>query len=357
MEKQMVKKLRGLCLFGGAVFILLVMFVVMVDPFYHYHEPIFGMQPYLYNAVYQAPGVAKNFDYDSAILGTSMTENFRTDWFKEELGLDTVKLSYSGARTSDLDAILEQMFRSDNDIKTIYMDLNGYQLDAPSKTAYVERPEHLYDSNLFNDLEYICNIDTLATAAGYVVAAIQGRESNMNVAYTWDDPEAFGADKVMEVAYATRLLYQELELSRQEIEQKMLNCRQNLENIGKHIEAHPETTFVIFYPPYNIMYWDDANLEERELRFDMFEMSLEYLGDMPNVEMYFYMDDFDVITDLNLYRDLGHYTKEINYRIFQDLSVGKFKVNKEQSIERLHELKDFVYNYDFAGIWEKYEER
>ena len=137
----------------------------------------------------------------------------------------------------------------------------------------------------------------------------------------------------------------------------MLNCRQNLENIGKHIKEHPETTFVIMYPPYNIMYWDDANLAQRELRFDMLEMSMEYFGDMLNVEMYFYMNDYEVITDLSLYRDLGHYTKEINYRMFRDLSVGKFKVTKEQGIERLYELKTYVNDYDFAGIWKEYEER
>lgn len=357
MKKQMSQKLRLLCLFGSITFVAILAFVVIVDPFYHYHKPFLGMQTYLYNAVYQTAGVARNFEYDSAIVGTSMTENFQTDWFKEELGMNTVKLSYSGARTSDIDAILEQMFQSGNEIKTVYMDLNGYQLEVPSQTAYVERPKYLYDSNLFNDLEYICNMDTLATAAGYVVAALQGREDNMNVAYTWDEPEAFGKDKVMEAAYAIRLEYQGLELSEQDTEQGMLNCRQNLENMGKHIMAHPETTFVIMYPPYSIMYWDDVNPVKRELLFDMFEMSLGYFGDMSNVEMYFYMDDYEVITDLSLYRDLGHYTKEINCRMFRDFTEGKFKVTKEQGIERLYELKAYVNNYDFAGIWKEYEER
>ena len=49
--------------------------------------------------------------------------------------------------------------------------------------------------------------------------------------------------------------------------------------------------------------------------------------------------------------------KETNYRMFRDLSVGKFKVTKEQGIERLYELKTNVNDYDFAGIWKEYEER
>ena len=59
------------------------------------------------DAVYQTPGAAKNLEYTDVLMGTSMTENFHTGWFDEELGWHTMKLSYSGARSNDLKAILE----------------------------------------------------------------------------------------------------------------------------------------------------------------------------------------------------------------------------------------------------------
>lgn len=355
MEKKQTQKLHRISLFGGLIFALLVLFVVIVDPFYHYHKPIWGMTTYLYNEVYQTPGVARNFEYSDILLGTSMTENFRTDWFDDAFGMNMVKLCYAGARTSDLDAVLEQVFLSENEINTVFMDLNAYQLEVPSDTAYVERPEYLYDSNIFNDLKYVCNFDTLSTAAGFVFATLGGREDNMATAYMWDDPEAFGKDKVMEVAYATRKEYLNPELQEQDISDAMVNCRRNLENIGKHIVKHPETKFVILYPPYNIMFWDDANPEKRDLCFDMLQMALEYFGDMPNAEQYFFMDDYEVITNFEVYRDLGHYTPEINYRMFQDLAAGNYKVTKDQGIERLEALRQFVNNYDFEALWKEYE--
>lgn len=86
-------------------------FVWFVDPFYHYHEPFLNMPVVLDNAVYQTAGAAKNLTYNSAIIGTSMTENMHTSWFDDEMGWTTMKLSYSGARSNDLQAIFGEIAR------------------------------------------------------------------------------------------------------------------------------------------------------------------------------------------------------------------------------------------------------
>ena len=51
--------------------------------FFHYHRPLAGF-PYLVdNQLSQNPGMAAHMDYDSVILGSSMTVNFNTDWFED----------------------------------------------------------------------------------------------------------------------------------------------------------------------------------------------------------------------------------------------------------------------------------
>lgn len=62
-----------------------------------------------------------------------------------ELGWDTLKLSYSGARTDDLKAILEQIYSREESLQNIVIDVNTYQLTVPAWTAYVARPEYLYN--------------------------------------------------------------------------------------------------------------------------------------------------------------------------------------------------------------------
>ena len=87
------KFVRNFIIFFLCICILLTGIVFIADPLFQYHKPWLTETPYLYNSVYQAPGLARNTTYDSVLLGTSMTENFQTDWFDRELGWNTVKLT------------------------------------------------------------------------------------------------------------------------------------------------------------------------------------------------------------------------------------------------------------------------
>ena len=69
--------LSVICIF----FISVAALVVYVDPFFQYHAPLENF-PYLVdNQLSQNPGMAKHMEYDSVILGSSMTVNFNTNWF------------------------------------------------------------------------------------------------------------------------------------------------------------------------------------------------------------------------------------------------------------------------------------
>ena len=109
---KLIKYMLGIMIAG-------IFFVWLIDPFYHYHTPIGKVPIVLDTAVYQTAGAAKNLEYDSAIVGTSMTENFHTSWFDEVLGWNTMKLSYSGARSSDLEAIFGEISERKEPIKNI----------------------------------------------------------------------------------------------------------------------------------------------------------------------------------------------------------------------------------------------
>lgn len=81
-SKKWIKILLILCVFG-------VGFVggvnYLVDPFQQYRVKTFYPIAFK-NERYQNAGLAKNFNYDSLILGTSMTENFLIDKVENDLG-------------------------------------------------------------------------------------------------------------------------------------------------------------------------------------------------------------------------------------------------------------------------------
>lgn len=91
---------RWLVIFGGsflAAAVLVMLLTAYIDPFFQYHAPLEDFPYVVDHQVNQNPGMARHMEYDSVILGSSMTVNFNTNWFGELMGLKTLKLSYSGA--------------------------------------------------------------------------------------------------------------------------------------------------------------------------------------------------------------------------------------------------------------------
>lgn len=87
MEEMALKEFKKwmavfLSVFGGLA-AAAVLLVVYVDPFFQYHKPLEHFPYVVDHQVNQNPGMAKHMEYDSVILGSSMTVNFNTGWFQE----------------------------------------------------------------------------------------------------------------------------------------------------------------------------------------------------------------------------------------------------------------------------------
>ena len=97
--------------------------VIYVDPFFHYHKPIEGFPYLIDNQLSQNPGMAANMEYDSVILGSSMTVNFQTTWFQELMDLKTIKLSYSGAFPKDQSNIMKIIYKTLSKTDNLYFNI------------------------------------------------------------------------------------------------------------------------------------------------------------------------------------------------------------------------------------------
>ena len=73
----MIQKFLRNFFIGSALLLLLCMAtVVLFDPFFQYHKPLPGLKAVLTDKEYQCVGSLKNFDYDSVIAGSSVSENY-----------------------------------------------------------------------------------------------------------------------------------------------------------------------------------------------------------------------------------------------------------------------------------------
>lgn len=345
-----------LCLLGYIVGIGIatVALVFCVDPFFHYHGAWFGLPAILDNAVYQTAGAARNLEYDSLIIGTSMTENFHASWF-DELGWDTVKLSYSGARTDDLKAILEQIYEREEAPDNIVMDINTYQLTVPSWTAYVKRPEYLYDGKLVTDVSYLFNYDVMIETVKRIADSLCGRKSNLDEAYVWEDEKYFGQQIALESEAKTRDALMSAEQEPADMNKMLQCCDENLANILPFIEAHPETQFYIFYPPYSMLSWEQEVLKgELTEMLEVFKHSMQCFLEYENVHLYYFQNETDIISNLDNYRDAAHHRPEYNRYIFECIRDGRNLVTKENLQLYMDSMYEYAKNYDYDTLWEDF---
>lgn len=359
-EKKSCRRLLGcllLCMVCSAGFI------VVTDPFYHYHKPWFGMPVVLENAVYQTAGAASNLEYDSAIVGTSMTENFHTDWFDDELGWHTMKLSYSGARSSDLNAIFRQIFKKGREPAHIFMDINAYQLTSESWTAYVERPEYLYDDNPFNDYRYVYNHDVFVMGLKRVLDAAEGIGDNVDSAYTWEQEELFGREIALAASRDTRegILGRkgdeesgvlQASVTGDTLRKKLSTCRENLENILPFIREHQNTEFIIIIPPYSMLYWEQEVLKgDLEDTVRIYTYAIEQFLQYENVVLYYFQDAEDIIYNLDNYRDNAHHRPQYNRYIFECIKSGENRITLDSYQERVDHMYRIAKDYEYEKLW------
>lgn len=354
MKRSDKKALGIFFLISLGMLVSMIAVILWMDPFFQYHKPLPGQAIVLRDAVYQTPGAARNLEYTDVIVGSSMTENFRTSWFDDEMGWHTLKLSYSGARTNDLKAILEQVFSGDRQVNHVLMDLNGYQFLVPAWTAYTVRPQYLYDNSIANDAPYLLNRDALHYSISNLVGYLQGKTDNLDSAYCWDENTQFSAEIAKKDWASRRQNYLSNPVAKEPTNIIPATFQENLDNLTPIILAHPDTEFLLYLPPYSMLYWEEACYSEMGLEnfIGLYTKIVEELLEYPNVSFYYYQYEPEIITDLDNYLDSCHHNPQINRYLFEQIRAGEKRLTKENYQEALQEMYHFAKDYDYSRYWQ-----
>ncbi len=348
--KQVNDKKRWLAVFGavaGICLLAMMALVIYVDPFFQYHKPLPEFPYVLDNQLNQNPGIAKNTEYDSIILGSSMVVQFNTQWFEEILGLNTMKLPYNAAHAKDQDRILGIVEKHHEMPKAVFLGIdllpyaNGTDIDA------YPVPEAYYDDNIFNDVEYWWNKDVLLD---YVIAPYIGKDEadDFHIIYGKNYyGEYYNKENVLS-NYVPEEKSEEVVPADAYVEAAGANME---EHILPHIKGNPDTEFYVFFPPYSILFWYDC-LQDNDVdaRLAEYDTIMQSLFACDNVRVFFFQNDPELITDLDRYIDYTHYDREVNLYMTECFASGKKEVTVETYRRELEELRELVNGFDFS-VW------
>lgn len=350
MEQKFIK---SFFIRSAVLLVLIIGLVIVLDPFYQYHKPLPGLKSVLTDKEYQCVGTLRNFDYNSLIVGSSVCENYNNNWFNEGFDCTAIKAVRSYGATADLCYMLDVAYET-HDLEYVFYNIDPSSLSASTETTYESTgcPMYLYDTNVFNDAKYLLNKDVLMEKIPYMLAFSFIGDYDEGNSYNWAQWKYFGADLATGMYNRKSSVSPMLEETSYEEE-----LTGNIALLTEQVEAHPETTFKFFFPPYSMLWWDDA-YRGGELDACLYneKQAIATLLEYDNVEIYYYQDIEDIITNLDNYMDMIHFSKDINQYICESLIAGENRLTKENYEERIENMRSLAYQIVKENILEYYLE-
>ena len=312
--------------------------VFVLDPFYHYHKPWFGLKAVLHDKEYQCVGTLRNFDYDALLVGSSVMENNDNSWYDEAYGVKSIKAIRSYGATADLCYLMDVAYE-DHEIKRVFYNIDPSSLSASSETTYESTgcPMYLYDRNPFNDVQYLFNKDVLLSKIPYQLATSFIGDYNENLSYNWAKWKSFSQDLAL-AGY--RRAREAADMMEETAYQSELDA--NIALLTSQVSAHPETEFIFFYPTYSMLWWDGLvrNGERDAYIYNEIQMTKALLQ-YDNVRIFCFQDLDEIATNLDYYMDTIHFSPEINKLMLDKIIAGECEMTNDNYVEIIKGVKDF----------------
>lgn len=328
-----------------AIVLILAAVCYIVDPFFMYRVKD---NTYMLSEGYCLPGIIKNHDYDSLIIGSSMTQNFEMDSFREKLNINPAKIAVGGMTLEDLKN-LTKLANKTGRSKSYYICLDLPRFLNDGKKAVMK--DYLIDDTILNDYKYLLGyaawmrfipVDIGLTAARKLEIPL-GKSINNSLSIDkigyWGDKFQYGEDVVL--SNYTNQSYSVSEVISEDYYRDIVH---NTDMLIESLEFG-KWEYNFFFPPYSILYWtnaqekgyDEALLKGKEYIF-------EKLSELGCTVYDFQAADF--VLDLDYYKDMTHYSPEINewmVECFSDKSYitddRSININNRKILEMIEAFK------------------
>lgn len=344
MEKKRKKKwLKRLLIVLVAELVLVAGIVVVFDPFYQYHAPWFGLEAVLNDRDNQMPGTIRNFEYDSVLVGSSVSENFDSTYLDQVYGIETLKIIRASGSTADLLYYLEQAHEY-QELKKVFWCLDLFALAADTEVTLTEDsiPGYLHTKTVIDDVPYLFNKEILFEKIPYMLAcSVQGINTG-GKAYDWSRGKNFSIEGSMR-AYSRPAVAPDAVVPQKDISDFEECVSANIHMILEEVKANPQIDYYFIFPPYSLMWWDCAYVNgELEMRLYTLEKVLPALLELDNAQVYFFQAEEAIVCDLNNYMDMIHYSPDINQYMLEHMVAGENRLTVENLQAELENMRSFT---------------
>ncbi len=354
-EKAAKKFFRGFALIAFGLLGITMLIVVLIDPFFHYHAPWFGLKPVQTKKEFQVDGALDHLDYDALLLGSSVTVNINTNAYDEAFGCHTLKACANAADPCTLCYFVERGAKH-QELRHVFWGLDCGSLfydvvEDPTSGQVL----YLRDQNPINDIEYLWNIDVFLKEIPNMIAVSYLHDYDAGDAYEFTKYNDYDIETVLNFYTPEGEIHPMKDPANTE---EMANVYANVDLMEKMVLEHPDTQFHFHFSIFSILWWDiHYRAGHVEQYLTAWKYAVSVLDQYENVTFYSgIFNDPDYLMNLELYCDYAHCDYATNQLQARSVTEADRIITADTVDEELDRLRKQIYAFEDRlaeeGSWE-----
>lgn len=329
-----------------------------IDPFFRYRVKD---KEYILNPIYVNAGLIKNYKFNTAIIGSSMVQNYDLDILRQKYPeMNPLKLA-SGAMTV---TELEQIYNAiDKDsVNTFIINIDMVQFNEWfQKSKY---PSYLFSSNFLDQLRYHFAYES-TIRYGFTDLVLSNvlkfkpydeMPDKLKYKITIDDIGNFKYDAIYNSPdYVKDMFMTRANLNFPNLHEMEDRIANNIDKFFEvlDIENNPQKEYIFVLPPYSVLYWRITQIDNyyQKLMDGIIEFTRR-ASEYPNVRVQLYYT-LPQITDMNSYSDVSHFDPEISNFILENLDNEQYRTDSTLIKTDILALDSIIKDFIEVNNWAK----
>ncbi|MGL6066823.1 MAG: hypothetical protein ACRC0R_07065, partial [Cetobacterium sp.] len=245
----------------------------------------------------------------------------------------TIKLTMSAATQRDILYTYNFAKELNPDLKNVMLGIDIVTFFQKSDFQKIEFDKSFYVKNRDANLKYLMNIRTLKYSLKFIKLKLKNPEEIKKM-YKLGYKYEYKKENILNLLKDNgkkEKNYKNQELDNEVLENMKENYKLNLKNI---LENNKDKTFYFFFPPYSVHYYDELIKNESIDEYKKFkEYLIQDLLKYKNINIYDFQEINSIITNLDNYGDLMHFSPEVSQEILEYMIQGKYKLNSNSEVQ------------------------
>ena len=331
--------------------VLLGAVAYVIDPFFQFRV---RDHVYMLRGWFVDSGLIENYNYDTLIVGSSMTQNFDMNLFRSELGVRPLHVGMGGIRANEIQKLIALAYETGKaDRFYVCVDLHMFSTDDGTS----HYPEYLFRKDILSRLRYLFSYEVwfryIPIDIVFMVLDLFGVklpekiENNRSVDKLEDWRLDFPETSVGEAAVLKNYVEKQYSVSEVDVTDLFQRMKKKIDSFLEGFSLD-RGSHVFFFPPYSELFWIDAR---NSGYFEVYLQAKQYFVEQVTKQnaVVFDFQSAECTLDLRNYRDTTHYLPAVNDWMVRCFANGDYRVTPENFGRLLEKQRKNLDNFRIPG--------